>query len=249
MSRPHSDANSGPSRDGQANPGVTPLPASGEQLAASLTPANITGVILAGGQARRMGGVDKGLVMLNEVPLIAHVLARLTPQVGELLINANRSHQEYAVYGHPLVEDREAGYHGPLMGMASALAAAHTEWVMVVACDVPHLPNDLVDTLSVALIDHANGDRLAGYRVQGDDTSAEPALLAVAADAERYHPVICLLHRGLLPSLEAALAAGERKIDRWFAQHVWLTVQAGKAEDFANLNTLDECRAMESGPH
>ena len=227
---------------------ATPLPSDAEQLKASLTPANITGVVLAGGQARRMGGVDKGLVMLNEVPLVAHVLARLTPQVGELLINANRSHAEYAAYGHPLVEDSEQGYHGPLMGMASALAAARTPWVMMVACDVPHLPNELVETLSVALIDHANGDHLEGFTVEGGHAvDAGPALLAVAADEFRYHPVICLMHRGLLPSLQAALAAGERKIARWFDQHVWLKVQAGSEQDFANLNTLEECREMEAG--
>ncbi|TVU70674.1 MULTISPECIES: molybdenum cofactor guanylyltransferase MobA [Cobetia] len=228
-------------------PAVTPLPASGEQLAASLTPSNITGVVLAGGQARRMGGIDKGLVPLEGVPLIEHVLARLTPQVGEVLINANRSHAEYAAYGHTLVADREQGYHGPLMGMASALAAARTEWVIIVACDVPHLPIELIDTLSVALIDHANGDKLAGFSVQGDTAPNALALLAVAADEERYHPVICLMHRGLLSSLEAALAAGERKIDRWFDQHAWLRVQAGDSHAFANLNTLEECREMESG--
>lgn len=222
------------------------LPQDNSALAASLTPDNITGVVLAGGQARRMGGADKGLVRLDDVPLIAHVLARLTPQVGEVLINANRSHEDYATFGHPVVEDREQGFHGPLMGMASALAAARTPWVMMVACDVPHLPIELVDTLSVALIDHANGDELEGFSVQGNTASSAPALLAVAADELRYHPVICLLHRGLLPSMEAALAAGERKLDRWFDQHVWLKVRAGEVEHFANLNTLEECREMEA---
>ncbi|ERS86268.1 MULTISPECIES: molybdenum cofactor guanylyltransferase MobA [unclassified Halomonas] len=186
---------------------------------------DLTGLILAGGQGRRMGGVDKGLVPFAGRPLVAHVRERLAGRVGELLVNANRSQDAYAAYADRVIEDAEGGYQGPLMGIYSGLRAAHTPWLLVVPCDTPALPADLVTRLVAAI---------------GD------ADIAVAGDGERLHPVVALIRTALADDLAAALAEGERKIDRWYARHAWVRVDvaAGPAA-FANLNTDDERRRLE----
>ncbi|KXS37890.1 MAG: molybdopterin-guanine dinucleotide biosynthesis protein A [Halomonadaceae bacterium T82-2] len=185
----------------------------------------VTAVILAGGEGRRMGGRDKGWEPLAGRPLIAHALDRLTPQVDRVLINANRSLERYRELGYPLVSDREAGYHGPLMGMWSALCAVETPWALFVPCDSPALPEDLVVRLRQGI---------------GD------CRIAVAHDGERAHPVVALIDTALRDDLGEALAAGERKIDRWYARHPWCHVDfADRREAFANLNSPDERDAME----
>ncbi|MGE4532804.1 molybdenum cofactor guanylyltransferase MobA [Halomonas sp.] len=186
---------------------------------------DLTGLILAGGQGRRMGGVDKGLVPFAGRPLVAHVRERLAGRVGELLVNANRSQDAYAAYADRVIEDAEGGYQGPLMGIYSGLRAARTPWLLVVPCDTPALPADLVTRLVAAI---------------GD------ADIAVAGDGERLHPVVALIRTALADDLAAALAEGERKIDRWYARHAWVRVDfsAGPAA-FANLNTDDEKRRLE----
>ena len=178
----------------------------------------VTGVILAGGRGSRMGGVDKGLVEVAGRPMVEHVLAALKAQAGAVAINANRSVDRYARYGHPVIRDRLDEFQGPLAGMASALAACGTEFVLVVPCDSP-------------LVAPTLGPRLhAGLR-------SEDADIAVAHDGERMHPVFVLLRRAVLSGLEAFLARGERKIDRWFAEEETEVVDFSDLPDmFLNVN-------------
>jgi len=185
-------------------------------------PFDITGVILAGGRARRMGGKDKGLVTLAGRPMVEHVLEVLRPQVSTILINANRNSARYAAYGYPVVADRDGDFSGPLAGMASAMSEAPTPFIVTVPCDGPLLATDLVSRLALALA-----------RNQAD--------LAVAHDGERMQPVYALLPVRLLPSLERWLAAGERKIDRWYAlHHVALADFSDRARMFINVNTPED---------
>ncbi len=186
---------------------------------------DVTGVILAGGQGRRMGGCDKGWVELAGRPLVARALERLAPQVAEVVIVANRHLDAYRRLPARVVCDAEAGYHGPLMGIYSAMRAATTPWVAITPCDSPALPVDLVARLAAEV---------------GD------ADIAVAHDGERLHPVVALLRTRLADDLHGALQAGERAIRRWYAGHAWRQVGfADCPESFANLNTEDERRRLE----
>jgi len=189
---------------------------------------DITGVILAGGRGSRMGGVDKGLTPLAGRPMVGYVIDALRPQVGALLINANRSEEQYAALGLEVIRDPVEGFAGPLAGMAAALGAARTPYVATAPCDSPLLPRDLVQRL-------------------GDALSAARAQIAVAHDGERMHPVFALLERGLLDSLRVYLDSGERKIDRWFARHDLAVCDfSDEPECFLNVNDADERRALES---
>ncbi|MBL8395518.1 MAG: molybdenum cofactor guanylyltransferase [Candidatus Accumulibacter sp.] len=184
----------------------------------------VSGVILAGGLGRRMGGVDKGLQMLQGRPLVAWVIERLAPQVGELLINANRNGARYAAFGHALVPDRIPDFAGPLAGLHAALSVARHPLVASVPCDSPFLPTDLVARLLSAL-------------------AASGAQLAVAHCGARVQPVFCLCHRAVLPSLGEYLAGGGRRIDRWQASMPVVEVRFDdQPEAFANINTGQELR-------
>lgn len=189
---------------------------------------NITGVILAGGRGSRMGGEDKGLVALNGEPMVWHVITRLRPQVGALIISANRNGERYAALGVPVVPDLLSGFQGPLAGIASALQQATTDYVVTVPCDSPLIAPDLVARLARAL-------------------ASENAEVAVAHDGRREHPVFLLLERVLAGSLAAFLSAGERKIDRWFARHrVARADFSDCSEAFVNVNDAEERRAVEA---
>lgn len=185
----------------------------------SLEPAEITAVILAGGRGRRMGGRDKGLVEINGVPLIEHALSAVAPQVGKVIINANRNSEEYRRYGIPVVSDTMTDYQGPLAGFASTMAAAETPLILTIPCDSPLLPPDLVQRLVLAL-------------------QSENAELAVAHDGERLQPVFALIRVELLPSLQQFLDRGERKIDLWYAEHRMARADFSDIpEIFLNINT------------
>lgn len=182
----------------------------------------ITGVVLAGGQARRMGGEDKGLVELGGRWMIAHVIDALRPQVETVIINANRNLERYRELGWSVIADELSGFSGPLAGMASAMAAARTPDIVTVPCDSPLLPGDLVARLTAA-------------------RGRERAEIAVAHDATRMQPVFALLDTSLLGDLRAFLEAGERKIDRWYARHrLALADFADESEAFINVNTPRE---------
>jgi molybdopterin-guanine dinucleotide biosynthesis protein A len=185
----------------------------------------VTGIVLAGGQGRRMGGVDKGLVELAGRPMVAHVLDRFRPQVADILINANQNAERYAAFGHPVVPDAVGGFAGPLAGLQAGLARATHDLAATVPCDSPFLPNDLVARLGAAL-------------------AAQSAQLAVAKTFDQPHPVFCVVRRDVLPHLAAFLAAGGRKIDAWYATLAVVEVPFDdEADAFRNINTTDELAA------
>ncbi|WP_237171315.1 molybdenum cofactor guanylyltransferase MobA [Pandoraea pulmonicola] len=187
----------------------------------------MTGLILAGGRGQRMGGRDKGLQMFAGQPLVAHVVARLRPQVGALLISANRNGDAYGAFGAPIVADETPDFPGPLAGMLAGLRAARTDYVLTVPCDAPYLPADLGERLAATLSGSAPG------------TTPAP-LAAYAATAQGPHPVFALLHRSLADDLAAALASGERRVRAWLARHNAVQVHFGDERPFYNVNTLDD---------
>jgi molybdopterin-guanine dinucleotide biosynthesis protein A len=191
---------------------------------------SITGVVLAGGMGRRMGGVDKGLLELRGRPLAAWVVDRLRPQVDHLLINANQNRERYAEFGCPVVADKIPDFAGPLAGLHAALSAASTPLVATAPCDSPFLPETLVSRLFSAL-------------------TAAAADLAVARTFDQPHPVFCLCRREVLPHLTEFLAGGGRKIDRWYATLKVVDVAFDDVADaFENINTREELGRFEAAP-
>lgn len=185
-------------------------------------PATLGAVVLAGGLARRMGGVDKGLVKLGGQPMIAHVIAAIRPAVDALVINANRNADAYAAFGAPVVADRLTGHLGPLAGLSAGIAALDTDRVLLCPCDSPFIVTELVTRLAAV-----------AERPEVD--------IAVAHDGARMQPVFCIVDRRVAPSLDAFLASGERKIDRWFAAEAIETVDCSDLKTcFRNINTEAE---------
>lgn len=188
--------------------------------------AKITGVVLAGGQARRMGGNDKGLIVLQGRPLVGYAIDALRPVSGQILINANRNRATYADFGYPVIPDQSSGFDGPLAGILSAMKAAETPYLLTVPCDCPRLQGDLLRRM-----------------METRDTYHADA--CVAHDGERLHPVVLLLACRLEDSLEAYLAAGQRKIDTWLNQHRLVTVDySDHPEMFQNVNTREDLAAL-----
>ncbi|MGQ0594166.1 MAG: molybdenum cofactor guanylyltransferase MobA [Gammaproteobacteria bacterium] len=181
--------------------------------------ATITGVILAGGRATRMGGQDKGLVPLAGKAMVQHVIGALEPQVADIIINANRHPAEYARYGYRVMPDLLEGYCGPLAGIATALRAARTPYIVTTPCDSPFVPADLALRL---------------YRM----LSKEAADISIAHDGERLQPVFALIRRSLLDSLLCYLHEGERKVEPWYRQHPHVLCDfSDTPEAFINVNT------------
>ncbi len=180
----------------------------------------VTGIVLAGGQGRRMGGVDKGLQLLHGKPMVAAVLARLAPQVDEILINANQNLEAYAKFGHRVVPDAIGGFAGPLAGLHAGLGAARHSLALTAPCDSPFLPLDLFSRLKAAMKDHD---------------------LAVAKTGDQPHPVFSLVRITVLDHLSKFLSSGGRKIDAWYASLKVVEVQFDdEADAFRNINTRDE---------
>lgn len=198
----------------------------------ALTPKDITGLILAGGQGSRMGGSDKGLVLFDDKPMIVHAIERLAPQVGPLIINANRNADIYTGFGFPVVADatnpQNEAFAGPLAGLLAGLRAATTDWVLTVPCDSPSFPLDLAQRLLAAQADNGCGD------------------LFVAQTPVQSHPVFMLVHRELTAVLEAFLNSGERKMGFWQKQNGATFVDFPDEAAFANLNTPEELNTLES---
>jgi len=193
----------------------------------SKSSTTVTGVILAGGRAERMGGRDKGLIPLAGQPMAAHVLRILSPQVSRVLINANRHHNEYAALDCPVIGDPIGEFFGPLAGMLAALEAADTPLVLSVPCDSPLLPGDYAARMLDAL-------------------QTQQARIAVAA-SDRWQPVFALLDRELRADLREALTGGERKIDRWFGRHRVAVVDFNDCPGmFRNINTPVELAELEA---
>ncbi len=191
-------------------------------------PSPIIGTILAGGQARRLGGVDKGLAVVAGRPMIEWIIDALAPQVDGLIVNANRNAERYSTYGFPVVADGLPNFQGPLAGFAAAMDYVGTGGaILTVPCDSPIPPADLEARLSTAL----------------ERADAE---LAVAHDGERLQPVYALIPVALRDSLGAFLASGERKIDIWYARHRMAIADFSDCRDhFVNLNRPDDLERVE----
>ncbi|MCG8428420.1 MAG: molybdenum cofactor guanylyltransferase [Chromatiales bacterium] len=187
----------------------------------------ITGVILAGGMARRMGGTDKGLIQLMDRPMIEYVIASLTSQVGTILINANRNHEQYSRYGYPVVADIIGDYSGPLAGISTALSYAKTELVLTAPCDGPWLPSDLTHRLLKHFI-------------------SQNADVCVAHDGDQMQPVFALFHKRVQEDIQDYLNAGERKLQKWLTRVNLATADfSDHPEAFINVNTPQEQQRVE----
>jgi len=193
--------------------------------------SEITGLLLAGGRAQRMGGIDKGLVSFQGKPLIEHAIHRLAPQVANLVINANRNHDIYSQYGYTVVADDNQDFAGPLAGYLAGLKACDTPYMMTAPCDSPLFPSDLVKVLA---------DRLENQEANIAYASSQDSAGRVWAQ-----PVFCLMKRDVLDSLEQFLADGHRKIDRWFASQNTCTAIFANESAFANANTPEELAQLE----
>ncbi|QSA97443.1 molybdenum cofactor guanylyltransferase MobA [Methylococcus sp. EFPC2] len=190
----------------------------------------ITGVVLAGGRARRMGGGDKGLLSFRGRPLVAWAVSALERVTDIVLINANRNHEAYAALGYPVIADATASYDGPLAGLLAAMKAAKTPYVLTVPCDSPLIAGELLDRLVSTL-------------------AAQGAEVCAAHDGERLHPVFLLAETALLSDLEAYLAAGQRKVDRWLSHHKLALADChDHPEWFTNVNTPEDWKALEAVP-
>lgn len=191
---------------------------------------NITGLILAGGRAQRMGGIDKGLILFNDKPLIESAITRLKPQVDSLLINANRNITKYAHYGYPVIMDETPDFSGPLAGFSIGLKHCKTPYLLTSPCDSPLLPTDLAKKMMAELV--------------GSDLD-----LVYASSIEHgklwAQPVFCLMRSGLRDSLNAFLSKGDLKIDRWFKELNSGTTVFENTNAFANVNTPEELAALE----
>ncbi len=188
----------------------------------------ITGLVLAGGRAQRMGGIDKGLIMLNGRAMVEYVIAALYTEVDKLIINANRHLDQYAAFGYPVIPDNTDGYLGPLAGMASGMQACGTQYIVTAPCDSPLIASNLVQRLYKAL-------------------TREGADISVAHDGERMHPVFALIRCDLLPNLLDFLNMGQRKIGHWYAQHrLAVAYFRDQPEAFRNVNSPEERAELEN---
>jgi molybdopterin-guanine dinucleotide biosynthesis protein A len=187
---------------------------------------SISAIILAGGQANRMGGAGKGLVPLLNKPLVQHVIERLMPQVDEVLINANREIERYETFNLQVLKDEHANFIGPLAGFALGLKNGKHDYILTVPCDSPLLPEDLVGRLMKALTD-------------------KDADIAVAKSAGDTHPVFCLMKKSVLPSLLEYIDQGERRVSTWQKSHQYIEVEFNDvSEAFVNLNTFEALDAL-----
>lgn len=186
----------------------------------------VSGVILAGGLARRMGGEDKGLVNFQGQPLIKHVIKRLLPQVDQLLINANRNIDRYQQFGYRVITDTLADFQGPLAGMLSGMQNANSDYILTAPCDGPLLSQKLRQRMLESLLSSGK-------------------TIAVATDGQRLQPVYCLIPCHLQADLEAFLKSGERKIDLFFAQYPLAEVDfSDEPSCFVNLNHPEDLAAL-----
>ena len=192
-----------------------------------LDKADITAVILAGGQGRRMGGQDKGLIEFDGRLMIEILIDRLQHQQLDILINANRNQLTYQSYGYPVIGDDLADFQGPLAGFASAMATVKTRYILTLPCDSPILAERFVERF---------------IETQGREDSS----VCVAFDGERLQPVYALIETRLLDDLKQFLESGERKIDRWYAQHNYARVDfSDDVAMFQNINTPEDKQRMQ----
>lgn len=189
---------------------------------------HITGLILAGGRAKRMGGQDKGLLNINGQTMTELIIERLSPQVGHLIINANRHIEQYKKFSYPVISDDNASdFHGPLAGILSALKNCKSQYLLTIPCDSPFFPGDLSTRLLTALIQ-------------------DNAEICVVHDGQRMQPVFSLIKITLRDSLQNYLDNGDRKIDLWYKQHHTVLADLSDYSDISlNINTPEELSNLE----
>ncbi|MGY6031798.1 molybdenum cofactor guanylyltransferase MobA [Phytobacter sp. AG2a] len=185
----------------------------------------VTGVILAGGKASRMGGQDKGLLELNGKPLWQYVAHALRPQVDKLIVSANRNLEIYRASGLPVIQDSIADYPGPLAGMLSVMQHIDSEWYLFSPCDTPFIPHNLAKRLSSV----------------SESTSA-----VWVHDGERDHPTIALLHRKIVPELQHYIERGERRVMVFLRSLGGCSVDFSDTQNaFINVNTPEDLARWE----
>ncbi len=188
----------------------------------------VTGLILAGGMARRMDGQDKGLIEFNGIPMVVHVANGLNLQCDQIIVNANRNLDAYKQHGHQVINDEIDDFQGPLAGMYAGLGKIETEWMITAPCDGPFMADDYVSRMLEAICDSKHS-------------------IAVATCAGRLQPVYALINHSLRQSLGAYLGGEDRKIDRWYQQHPFTEVDFSDSPDmFENINTPEQLMELES---
>jgi molybdopterin-guanine dinucleotide biosynthesis protein A len=190
---------------------------------------DISGLILAGGRSTRMGGRDKGLQIHDGQPMIAHIIERLQPQVGPLLINANQNHAAYETFGLPIIADVIGEFVGPLAGLHAGLNQCSTPYLLSVPCDCPFLPTDLASRLGNALV--SSGADIA-YAITINQKQTE------------HHPVFCLLKRDVMVELSEYLSEGGRKVLSWVSSQPHVQVVFDDHSAFLNINTPEDLQAL-----
>jgi len=192
----------------------------------NIQPGDITAVILAGGQGRRMGGQDKGLLDFNGRLMIEILIEALQNQRLDIVINANRNQSKYQSYGYPVINDELKDFQGPLAGFASAMAVVKSDYILTLPCDSPMLADNFVERFI-------------------ETHNREQTPVCVAHDGERLQPVYALIDTGLLDDLKRFLESGERKIDRWYAQYSYAIVDfSAEKTMFENINTPEDRQRM-----
>ena len=198
--------------------------------AVTMNNEQITGLILAGGRGTRMGHVDKGLQNFRGAPMALHVMLRLQPQVGEVMINANQNLGPYESFGLPVWPDEMQGYAGPLAGMQTGLIHCTTDYMVTAPCDSPFLPTNLVERLAQGML----------------DADADVAVAVTGEGATRQvHPVFCLMKASLMQHLTEFLRGGGRKVDAWYASLITAEVHFEDEAAFRNINTVAELKSFE----
>ena len=188
----------------------------------------VSGVVLAGGLARRMGRQDKGLIPFNDQPLVCYALAAMEPLVDELFISANRHQESYSKFGFRVIEDRNSDFDGPLAGILAAMQSASNPLLLISPCDSP-------------LVKTAHLQRL--LETLNNNTEID---IAVAFDGERLHPVFAAIKTKLQADLQQYLESGERKLQKWFDRHSVIKVDYKDTPNiFTNINTPEELLLLE----
>jgi molybdopterin-guanine dinucleotide biosynthesis protein A len=189
---------------------------------------DITGLILAGGRGSRMGGVDKGLQLFQGTPLVQHAFTRLAPQVGLVMVNANRNLEVYRSMDMEVYRDEVPDFAGPLAGVLAGLSHCTTPYLVTVPCDTPYFPHDLVERLAGGIID---AGIVTAYTRDGDELSPQP--------------VFCLMKVSLRDNLRDFIDRGQRKTGLWARELGGAQVVFDDAAAFTNFNTLTELTGAE----
>lgn len=185
-------------------------------------------IILAGGEGRRMGGCDKGLVPFQSQPMVAFAVRLVRPFVRRVIISCNRHLPEYAVLADEVVEDSLEGFQGPLAGILAGLKVSRSDQVLVLPCDTPLLESVLIERLLAA-------------------ATASPESIAVLSEGDRLHPLHAVIPRLLADDLEHWLEGGQRAVQRWMRNHSLQLIDISDLSDqLCNLNTFQELKSLEA---